>query len=176
MGDWPAWATQPISVVDPDPRWADLADELVERLHRTLGESAPDAIHHVGSTAVPGLAAKPVIDLLAIVESWDETLRSHDALTEAGWELVPPELDERPWRRLYVLPDGARRVAHLHLVRADHPRARDTLTFRDRLRSDPSLADEYAELKRAAARAHRDDREAYTEAKSAFVARVISRG
>ena len=149
---------------------------MIERLHQVLDENTCRTIHHVGSTAVPGLAAKPIIDLLAIVESLEDTWGAHDTLTEAGWELVPPELDDRPWRRMFVLPDGDRRVAHLHFVRADHPRARETLAFRDTLRRDPSLADEYAHLKRRAATTHHDDREAYTEAKSAFVARVVAAG
>jgi GrpB-like predicted nucleotidyltransferase (UPF0157 family) len=90
-------------------------------------------------------------------------------LADAGWHLAPPELDEWPWRRMYVLPERERRLAHLHLVEAEHQLWRDTLAFRDRLRKRPDIAREYARLKRSAAKAHPDDREAYTEAKTTFV-------
>lgn len=72
-----------------------------------------------------------------------------------------------------MLPDGGRRVAHLHLVEADHKRAADTLMFRDQLRQRPELASAYARLKFDAAEEHRDDREAYTAAKTAFVRAVV---
>jgi GrpB-like predicted nucleotidyltransferase (UPF0157 family) len=127
----------------------------------------------VGSTAVPGLAAKPVIDLAAPLRSLTDGVAAGDALAATDWHLVPPELDGRPWRRLHVLPDGARRVAHLHLVAASHPRWREMLSFRDQLRRHPQLASEYARVKRRAAEAHADDREAYTAAKADFVARVL---
>ncbi len=123
---------------------------------------------------MPGLAAKPVVDLLAPVESLADGPRADDVLAEAGWQLVPPELDQRPWRRMYVLPEDDRRLAHLHLVEFDHPRWREILLFRDRLRRHPELAQEYAHVKRVAARAHPDDREAYTKAKSAFIEEVVT--
>ena len=87
--------------------------------------------------------------------------------------LVPPELDRRAWRRLFVLPDGDRRAAHLHVTTADTPRWREQLAFRDRLRADPALRDDYAALKRRLAAAHAGDREAYTAGKGAFVARAL---
>lgn len=132
-------------------------------------------MHHVGSTAVPGLAAKPVLDLMAGVA----TLTAGDpvaaALAPTGWHLVPPELDARPWRRLLVQVCHGRRAAHLHLLRPDDPRWSDQLRFRDLLRADAALADRYAALKRSAAAAHPDDREAYTAAKTAFVQDTLAR-
>lgn len=76
---------------------------------------------------------------------------------------------------MYVLPDGDRRLAHLHLVEPTHAQWRDVLLFRDRLRLHPELAADYERIKRLAAQAHLDDREAYTAAKTAFVDRVIRR-
>ncbi|MGA9312645.1 MAG: GrpB family protein [Pseudonocardiaceae bacterium] len=96
-------------------------------------------------------------------------------LGAAGWVLVPPELDARPWRRFFVQPDasGARRLAHLHVMRPDEPRWTQQLTFRDRLRADQGLARQYAELKTALARQHPDDRERYTDAKREFIEAVL---
>jgi GrpB-like predicted nucleotidyltransferase (UPF0157 family) len=173
--DWPAWALQVVEIEPPDPTWASLARDLVAALQRRLHPWLGGAIEHIGSTAVPGLPAKPVVDLMAPVTVLAACPAADPVLARAGWQLVPPELDERPWRRFYVLPEGDRRLAHLHLVEGTHPRWRDTITFRDALRAEPELAAAYAAVKRIAAEAHRDDREAYTTAKSAFVEQVTRR-
>ncbi len=170
---WPAWATQVVKLSEPDPAWAWHAAELCADLERRLVHWLDGRVEHVGSTAVPGLAAKPVIDLLAPVHSLVDSERADDVLAEAAWHLVPPELDQRPWRRMYVLPDGDHRLAHLHLVEPTRPQWREVLLFRDRLRLHPELAADYERIKRLAAHAHPDDREAYTAAKTSFVDRVI---
>jgi GrpB-like predicted nucleotidyltransferase (UPF0157 family) len=170
---WPAWATEPVRVVDHDPRWGALADRLGRDLDDLLEPWRAGPVVHVGSTAVPGLAAKPTVDLLAPVHDLDDAAAADPVLAEAGWALIPPDLDERPWRRSFVLPDGDRRVAHLHLVGHDHAKVADTLAFRDALRADPAIARRYEACKRDAATRHRDDREAYTAAKGAFVAQVL---
>jgi GrpB-like predicted nucleotidyltransferase (UPF0157 family) len=170
---WPTWATQVVAISEPDPAWGRQAAELCAGLERRLARSLDGLVEHVGSTAVPGLAAKPVIDLMAPVHSLVDSERADEVLAEAGWHLVPPELDQRPWRRMYVLPEGDRRLAHLHLVEPTHRQWRDVLLFRDQLRLQPELAAEYERIKRLAAQAHADDREAYTAAKSAFVHEVI---
>lgn len=171
--EWPSWATQRVEIHEWTSAWGEFAGELIARLESCLDRWLTGTIEHVGSTAVPGLPAKPVVDLLAPVRSLAAAEAADEVLAAAGWHLVPPELDQRQWRRMYVLPDGDRRVAHLHLVEADHERVRDTLTFRDQLRQRPELASEYARLKFDAAQEHRDDREAYTSAKTAFVRSVV---
>lgn len=172
--DWPAWATEKVEIRDWDPTWAQLASELVSDLHDRLAPWLAGSVEHVGSTSVQGLAAKPVVDLMAPVASLPADSGAAGPLADVGWELVPPELDRRPWRRLYVLPEDDRRLAHLHLVESTHPRWSETLRFRDRLRRQPELARAYAEVKRRAARAHAEDRDAYTAAKSDFVERVVN--
>lgn len=173
--DWPTWATEKVEILDWDPSWAQRASELISDLDDSLARWLVGPIEHIGSTAVPGLAAKPVIDLMAPVGSLAGAAEADEVLMEAGWELVPPELDQRPWRRMYVMPDGDRRLAHLHLIEPEHPRWREVLLFRDRLRQDPQLVQRYQHIKRLAARAHPDDREAYTKAKSDFVEHVVGR-
>ncbi|HEX8869821.1 MAG TPA: GrpB family protein [Lentzea sp.] len=110
-----------------------------------------------------------ITDLDAVVEQAADQLSAH------GWCYVPPELDQRPWRRFFVKPDasGQRRKAHLHLIQAGHHRWTDQIRFRDALRSDETLAQAYEDLKRRLTEQHGHDREAYTEGKAAFVAKVL---
>lgn len=170
---WPAWATEKVGIEQPDPAWAELAVVLTGQLQVRLAAWLDGRIEHIGSTAVPGLAAKPVVDLMAPVTSLASAPDADETLADAGWELVPPEVDDRPWRRFHVLPEGDRRRAHLHLVERTHARWSGALAFRDVLRERPDLVRSYADLKRSAAESHPDDREAYTAAKGAFVERVV---
>lgn len=119
---WPPWATAPIEVLDPDAGWA----EQGARLAQAMG------------------------DLLATIRSLGDAHAANRGLRVAGWSLVPPDLDGLPWRRLYVLADGDRRLANLQLVESTHPRVAQMVLFRDRLRTDPDLAGAYASLKREA--------------------------
>lgn len=167
----PAWAYARIEIADADPSWADLGRRLATDLDQLLRPWRTLAVQHVGSTSVPQLPAKPVIDVMVPVRDVrDDGFIA--VLTMAGWAHVPPELDGRPHERFFVLPDGARRLAHLHVL---DPTSswRDLITFRDVLRSDPVQRNAYAELKQALAVAHSEDREVYTAAKTRFVADVL---
>lgn len=172
----PAWAVEDIHVVDPDPDWARLADVFAGEVRALLGAELTGPIVHVGSTAVPGLPAKPVIDLQATADEPSVAIgTAQEALAAASWYFIPRELDRRPWRWFVVRADqaGEHRLAHLHLMRPGEPRWGQQLTFRDQLRGSSALVDEYARLKAAAALRHPHDREAYTAAKTAFVRRVL---
>jgi GrpB-like predicted nucleotidyltransferase (UPF0157 family) len=174
----PAWAYERPVICAYDPAWADRARAEQARLAGLLAPWLTGAVEHVGSTAVPGLAAKPVVDLMAPVRDLAQLDGpGTERLTADGWCYVPPELDERSWRRFFVKPDaaGQHRIAHLHVIPAGHPRWAQQLAFRDALRGDAGLADRYADLKRALARAHGDDREAYSAGKAEFVAAVLQR-
>jgi GrpB-like predicted nucleotidyltransferase (UPF0157 family) len=172
----PAWVYEKPELRPYDPRWKEQGEAEAVRLTNLLARWLTGGVEHVGSTAVPGLAAKPIIDLMASARDVDEVVaQAGGALAADGWWYVPPDLDLRPWRRFYVKPDdsGQHRVAHLHLIPADHPRWDEQLVFRDALRADPALARGYADLKRRLSAAHSGDREAYTEAKADFVAGVL---
>ena len=176
----PPWAHEKTALHPHDPRWADRAGSECARLAGLLAPWLADGVEHVGSTAVPGLAAKPVLDIMASVTDPGAVVEhASRGLGADGWCYVPPELDSGgSWRRFFVKPDasGQRRVAHLHVIRAGHPRWADQIAFRDALRGDSQLAGRYAELKRQLAQEHGADREAYTEAKGEFVAAVLGRG
>lgn len=170
----PAWAYERAEVQPHDPTWAVRAEAERGQLKQLLAPWLVDGIEHIGSTAIPGLAAKPIVDLQASVRDLDTT-EVADRLKANGWAYVPPELDQRPWRRFFVKPDpsGFRREAHLHLIQAGHPRWTDQIRFRDALRDDPTLAKAYADLKGRLAKENGHDREAYTKGKAAFVASVL---
>lgn len=159
-----------------DPRWADWAETERARLIELLAPWLVDGVEHVGSTAVPGLAAKPIIDLMASVNDPDVVVaQAADRLTAGGWCCVPPELDGRPWRRFFVKPDvtGRHRIAHLHLITSGHSRWSEQIAFRDALRRDEELAKEYEHLKLRLVDQYGHDRETYTDAKAGFIAEAL---
>lgn len=153
----------PIEIVDYDPRWPASYAAECERLAPVL---AGVRISHIGSTAVLGLAAKPIIDMIALVDDLDANVAA--VIQGAGYEL-PARFNVNLVHRAFLCyPSCNNRTHHLHLV--DDREAMDQcLRFRDALRSDPTLASEYAALKRALAALFGDRRESYTRAKSAFI-------
>ncbi|MEU6860722.1 GrpB family protein [Glycomyces sp. NPDC046736] len=172
----PVWAHERAEVRPHDPQWTIRAASERERLSELLGPWLTADLEHVGSTAIPGLAAKPIIDLAASVTGLDAvTAAAMEGLAAEGWCHVPPSLDGRPWRRFFVKPDasGRHRAAHLHLIEAGHPRWSEQIAFRDALRADPALARDYEHLKRRLSARHGDDRETYTEGKAAFIAAAL---
>lgn len=128
-------------------------------------------IEHIGSTAVPGLHAKPIIDIMAGVRDLDTSRPAIGALAALQYRYFPYKSDVMHW---FCKPSDAVRTHHLHLVPYESLLWRERLAFRDRLRSEPALSAAYRDLKIALSKAHRDDREAYTEAKSRFIAEALS--
>ena len=130
------------------------------------------AIEHIGSTAVPGLAAKPVIDILGGVASMEAAKALVARLCKQGYTASAEfngTLTDRQWLMRWA---GGHRTHHLHLVVHGGPVWAQRLRFRDALRADPALAWNYAALKTELAAKYPTDREAYTEAKAAFVRSV----
>lgn len=173
MSEWPTWAMEQIHVQPPQEEWNRRGAQLCRELDSVLARWLVAPTEHIGSTAVPGLAAKPVIDVQAAVGDLDCAAAVGQALSRFGWHLVPPNLDARRWRRFLVKVVDEHRAAHLHLLPAGSPRWAKQLAFRDALRADPALVHRYAELKRTLAMQHPTDREAYTEGKADFVRRVL---
>lgn len=157
---------EPVRLVPPDPGWPARFEREREALEEAIGGQVCGGIHHVGSTAVPGLEAKPIIDILAGVGDLDSGRACFGPLAGLGYLHAQYLPEEMHW---FCKPHPARRTHHLHLVPADSQRYRDELSFRDLLRADSQLAGQYAALKCDLAKRHRDDREGYTEAKSAFI-------
>jgi GrpB-like predicted nucleotidyltransferase (UPF0157 family) len=163
----------PVYLVEHDPQWTVRFTEQRDRLAGLLAPWLAGGIEHVGSTAVPGLRAKPIVDLLAPVTSLDERDAIVETLTADGWLHWPD--DPAPARLWFLRPDPAARTHHLQVMAAGDERAAALLAFRDALRADPTLAAEYAALKDRLAAANPTDREAYTAAKADFVAAAVQR-
>ncbi len=165
-----------VALVPYDPRWPALFRQEKEHLLACLPRELIGRIEHFGSTAIPGMAAKPVIDMLIEVASLGETrLRIVPILQAQGYDYFwrPALFEGPPFYAWFIKRDTAgRRTHHLHMVER-HFAHWDRLLFRDRLIEHPDLAAEYAALKRRLAAEHPNDREAYTRGKSAFVARVM---
>jgi GrpB-like predicted nucleotidyltransferase (UPF0157 family) len=161
----------PIVVAPYDPSWPAKFESEKQLLARALAEWIAGPIEHVGSTSVPGLAAKPVIDIMVAVESLDASRPAISAAAQAGYIYWPYKADVMHW---FCKPSDAHRTHHLHLVPYHSRLWQARLQFRDALRADPKLAEEYAQLKFRLAERHRHDREAYTQSKSGFVQRVLS--
>jgi GrpB-like predicted nucleotidyltransferase (UPF0157 family) len=163
---------QPVRIDSYDPRWPVRFEEERRHLEKTLGSSITGGIHHVGSTAVPGLDAKPVIDILVGVDSLESSRVYIEPLAGLGYMYSPYRPDEMLW---FCKPHRAHRTHHLHLVPTDSPRFRAELGFRDYLRAHPEEAKDYASLKRELAAQYGHDREAYTKAKADFIRNVLER-
>ena len=161
---------EPIVIVDHDPAWPGRFEAERSLLEPIVGGAAPGGIHHVGSTAVPGLAAKPVIDILVGVADLASSRPLIAPLEAVGYLYAPYRADEMHW---LCKPSPERRTHHLHLVPVGSERYEAELRFRDALRADPALAADYEALKRGLAERYRDDREAYTDAKADFIRRVV---
>ena len=155
-----------------DPAWPALFELERQLLSRTIRPWLVGPIEHVGSTAAPGLSAKPVIDIMAAVESLEASREALAALRNEGYQYAPYRADVMHW---FCKPSFSSRTHHLHLVPYRSRLWTERIAFRDCLRSDPVVAREYGELKRRLAEVPRFDREAYTEAKSPFIARVLKR-
>lgn len=163
---------EPISLVPYDDAWPQLFEEERARLEEVLSVWLAGPIEHIGSTAVPGLTAKPVIDIMAGVRDLPSSRAARAALGTLHYVYFPYRPDVMHW---FCKPSPARRTHHLHLVPVDSRLWSDRLLFRDFLRSSAPAAAEYATLKIASAEQHRFDREAYTDAKTAFVGSILER-
>ena len=160
-----------IRIAPYDPAWPDSFERERVELDAAIGRWAVGGIHHVGSTAVPGLAAKPIVDILVGVEDLESSRACFAPLARLEYLYAPYLADQMHW---FCKPDPNRRTHHLHLVPTAGRRYAEELAFRDRLRIDGALAEAYASLKRDLAARLGDDRDAYTEAKSDFIRRALS--
>lgn len=163
----------PVELHEPDPLWALQFLQEQAALNEALAPWLVGPPEHIGSTAVPGLAAKPVIDIMAPVASLAASRAAQVAAGALGYLYHPYQAERMHW---FCKPSPVHRTHHLHLVPLGSPLWCDRLAFRDALRASPALCAEYEGLKRQLAAAHRHDREAYTEGKSAFVASVLAGG
>jgi GrpB-like predicted nucleotidyltransferase (UPF0157 family) len=161
-------------VVPYDPEWAHLFEAERSELEQVLRPWLDRGIHHVGSTAVPGLAAKPIIDIVAGVRDLDAARAAFGPLGEIGYRYH----EHRPEAHAFFKPESAadwwEQTHHLHLTEPGSDLWRERLAFRDAPRAEPALAAEYQEWKLSHVVATAQPN-AYTEGKRAFVAGVLAK-
>jgi GrpB-like predicted nucleotidyltransferase (UPF0157 family) len=162
---------EPVVICDYDLAWPRRYEALRRPVADVLGELAA-RIEHVGSTAVPGLAAKPTIDVVIQLRFADDLPAVIERLARLGYA------HEGDFgivgREAFATPPGyAPHDHHLYVCAPDWPGYDDQVVFRDYLRSHADAADAYAQLKRRLALAHRNDRRTYTDGKAAFVRDVL---
>jgi GrpB-like predicted nucleotidyltransferase (UPF0157 family) len=162
----------PIEIEPYSEKWPRLFELEAESLSDVLRSWLVGAIEHIGSTAVPGLSAKPVIDIMAPVSTLAQAEPAINTLSAFGYCYFPYKADVMHW---FCKPSPAHRTHHLHLVPAGSTLWVQRIAFRDYLRENATLATEYQALKRRLAHDHFQDREAYTEGKSPFIQSVLSR-
>ena len=163
----------PVEIVQYDPLWTSKFESERVLLQALLAPWLTGPIEHVGSTAIPGMEAKPVIDIMAGVRSLESSQSAISKLVDAGYVYFPYRPEIMHW---FCKPSAAFRTHHLHLVPLGSARWVECLAFRDAIRRDPALATEYAALKKRLAETFRFDREAYTDGKTPFVRRVLQCG
>ncbi len=163
---------EPVRIVPYDPNWPARFEQEQAALAPAIGDCVMGGIHHVGSTSVPGLEAKPTIDILVGVRGLEDSRSCFDRLAALRYLYAPYRAEEMHW---FCKPSPSRRTHHLHLVPADSARFRDELAFRDYLRSHRNVAREYGALKRDLAKEFERDREAYTAAKADFIRAAVAR-
>jgi GrpB-like predicted nucleotidyltransferase (UPF0157 family) len=156
-----------ITIVDYDPSWPGRFERERERVRAALGPAAL-CIEHIGSTAVPGLAAKPIIDLMVTVRDPDDERAFGPALESAGYRLRVREDGHRMFRTPEL-------DVHVHVWRDSDPQVTRHLLFRDRLRSAPEDRRAYEQLKRRLARREWADMNDYADAKTDLIAAILAR-
>ena len=162
-------ANDTVELVDYDPQWPEQFTEFSHWLQDCLGDDVALRIEHFGSTAIPGMIAKPIIDVLVHVPSFAEAKqRAIPLFNKKDWEYW--WYGDHP---VFIKRNGfmGTRTHHVHMM-IDGPELEKRLAFRDYLNAHPVDASRYAKLKQELAACHRQDREKYTDAKTAFVSKV----
>ena len=163
----------PVVIVDYDPQWSLLYEQERNRILSVISHRIA-AIDHVGSTAVPGLGAKPIIDIIVAVHRLTESAECVPPLQSIGYEYVPAFEAFIPERRYFRKGPWYARTHHLHMVELANEFWERHLLFRDHLRAHPDVAHQYQELKKELAARFGSDRDGYTDAKTSFIESAVA--
>lgn len=141
-------------------------------LKAKLGKMA-GAISHIGSTAVPGLCAKPILDIMLSVASFGEAEKNMSHFERCGYQVKPRAEDPVPGRLFFSKDIDGLRCFHLHVTEAGSTFSKEQLRFRYILRKDPKAAHSYSRLKRRLSKRFPNDRNAYIGGKAKFISRIL---
>ena len=161
-----------MEVVDYDPAWIAAFEKEAAVLKAIFGQRVVD-VHHIGSTSVPGLDAKPIIDILVVLDTTDDVNTFDRAMEDVGYrvrgECLDATIPGTPGRFYFSKETNGVRSHHVHVCATGHGDIFNKLAFRDYLRAHSSAAAAYGELKRRIAAEHRFDNIGYMRAKDSFV-------
>jgi len=155
-----------------EDEWTHLYVEERARLQEAVGDQVLD-IQHVGSTAIPGIVAKPILDIAVAVRSFEAAYVCIEPIVALGYEYHGE--NGIPRRHYFVRrdPDSGQTIVHLHVNEVDGPDWENQVLFRDYLLAHPEAAEEYVALKQELATQYPRDRDAYTEGKAPFIERIL---
>ncbi len=162
---------QSIHLVPYNSSWPEKFEQEKKLLEATIGPWITGGITHVGSTAIPGLAAKPIIDIMVGVEDLEKTRLCIDLLKKIAYQYFPYRTEIMHW---FCKPTPEHRTHHLYFIPTSHPEYNARLAFRDYLRSHTQEREAYEALKKTLAETFKNDREAYTKAKTQFVKDIVA--
>ncbi len=162
--------TKHVVIMPFDERWAQDYEDIASEIRDALGELAL-AIEHVGSTAVPGLSAKPIIDIDVVIRDYDALDAVIFALKAIGYR-HEGDLGIAGREAFGYEGKSHLRKHHLYVCPQDSPELKRHIAFRDYLRAHPDDVREYSRIKAEGASLHPDDIEGYIEYKSPFIERI----
>ncbi len=174
MNGWEKLGTagRQIEIVAYNSEWPGLFERETSRIMQACA-GVVRLVEHIGSTAIPGMPAKPILDLMPGLAAYADGLKTIEPMQRLGYEYFGE--DGIPGRYYFNLKFEGRSVAHVHIFETGCEPWQRHLIFRDQLRLDPAAAAQYAELKKEMAVRFRNDREAYTNAKSEFINSVVQK-
>lgn len=155
-----------------DPQWPSKFGAEKDFLMEVIGKWFYGSVEHIGSTSVPGLIAKPVIDIMFGVKSLEESRSAIDVLVKNGYEYFPYKEDVMHW---FCKPSDSFSTHHLHLIPYESSLWQERIQFRELLLSNKEVASEYSALKKKLSARYKEDREAYTQEKWPFIQQVLER-
>lgn len=163
------WQLFPIVLTPHQPQWKDWAKVEIDDLSALLSEYAP-IINHIGSTAIPGIQAKPTIDILVEIAPCADWQRVRATMEAAGYICMSSSDTRMSFNKGYTPEGYAEKVFHIHFHAIGD---NDEIIFRDYLNSHPEVTREYEKLKLSLLPKYKHDRDGYTDAKSAFVKKIL---
>lgn len=161
-----------IIIVPYDSIWPEKFEKEKKLIQKTIGSWITGGIHHVGSTSIPGLSAKPIIDIMVGVDNLVKARDCLDLLSQIDYQYYPYKSEFMYW---FCKPSPQLRTHHLHIIATSHPQYKARLAFRDYLRGHLKEKEEYEKLKINLSEKYRNDRELYTDAKTNFVKAIVTK-
>jgi len=158
-----------VEVVPYDPNWVYAFQAEADEIRRILGQEVV-AVHHIGSTAIPNLSAKPIVDLLVVVRDIEKVDAFNERMTQLGY--MPKGENGIPGRRYFIKGDEVHRTHHTHIFQTGHPHIDRHLSFRDYLIAHPEDALPYGRLKQELACRFPTDIDGYVAGKDGFIKEI----